>query len=79
MQLTIESRNAQEHKLQDCNNQNTADRSADKNAAGYDAAETAKLRTVLTGAYFNFVPGEPPEVLALEFPSRLYAVLTMPK
>ena len=71
MQLTIESRNALEHKLQDCNNQNTANQNADKNAAGYNATETAKLGTVLTVAYFNFVPGEPPDVLALVLPSRL--------
>ena len=71
MQLTIESRNAREYKLQNCNNQNTANQNVDKNAVGYNATEAAKLTTVLTAAYFNFVPGEPPDTLAPVLPSRL--------
>src|ERR1700722_3685957 len=78
MRLTIESRNAREHKLQNCNNQNRPTKMLTKMRPA-TTAEAANFRTVSTAAYFNFVPGEPPDVLALVLPSRLYAVLTMPK
>lgn len=49
MRLTIESRNAREYKLQNCNNQNTANQNVDENAVGYNATEAAEFRALLTG------------------------------
>src|ERR1700686_1437817 len=82
MRLTIESRNAHEHKLQNCTNQNAANTMLTKMLQTKMRPATMQLNTAKfreTGAYFNFVPGEPSETLALVFPSRLNAVLTMPK
>ena len=52
MQLTIESRNSREHKLQNCNNQNTADQNVDQKCAWLQRRRSHEVQNRIDGKLF---------------------------
>lgn len=70
MQLTIESRNGREHKLQNCNNQNTADQNVDQKCGWLQRSGSHEVQNRIDGNLFYFcargTAGSPDAGLAFE-------------